>query len=301
MAFGVFVHRADSGYEDDPSRQYQFPSIYYSRAKKFEGDWIVYYEPTKVRGTKGYFAVARLERIIPDPTRQGMFRALIEPDTYLEFPSPVPYIAADGITETGLLNAAGKNSGRAQSAVRELSAHDFRRILSLGLADTDDLLPRVNQEEWSANEPLYQIDEEQAEFGERVRVESLTSRVLRDRAFRRLVLRAYDERCAVTGLKLINGGGRAEVEAAHIWPVEAGGPDRLRNGVTLSGTVHWMFDRGLITFSDELDIIVSRHVNDRDGVESLINRTGKLIGPLDPRDRPHPMFLAWHRENRFKA
>lgn len=61
-----------------------------------------------------------------------------------------------------------------------------------------------------------------------------------------------------------------------------------------------MFDRGLISFTDELEIVVSRHVNDRDGVESLINRTGRLIGPVAGRDRPHPAFLSWHRENCFK-
>ncbi|MNY40301.1 hypothetical protein D3C86_1750360 [compost metagenome] len=128
----------------------------------------------------------------------------------------------------------------------------------------------------------------------------MTTRTLRDRVFRRVVLSAYDERCAVTGLKLINGGGRAEVAAAHIRPVEHNGPDIINNGVALSGTAHWMFDRGLITFSDDLDIVISRQVNDRDGVESLINRTGRLIGPLIERNRPHPAFLAWHRENCFK-
>uniref|UniRef100_UPI001953CABF HNH endonuclease n=1 Tax=Klebsiella aerogenes TaxID=548 RepID=UPI001953CABF len=77
---------------------------------------------------------------------------------------------------------------------------------------------------------------------DRDRVGYLTSRIMRERAFRRVVLRAYDERCAVTGLKLINGGGRAEVVAAHIKPVAANGPDSIRNGIALSGTAHWMFD-----------------------------------------------------------
>ncbi len=47
------------------------------------------------------------------------------------------------------------------------------------------------------------------------------------------MLRAYDERCAITGLKLINGRGRAEVAAAHIRPVEASGPDIVSNGCAL--------------------------------------------------------------------
>lgn len=44
-----------------------------------------------------------------------------------------------------------------------------------------------------------------------------------------------------------------------------------------------------------------RQVNNRDGAEGLINSTGKLIGPLAVRDRPHPAFLGWHREEVFKG
>lgn len=159
-------------------------------------------------------------------------------------------------------------------------------------------MPRLG----SAETP-FQFDEVQAPFAferERERIEMVTNRVVRDRVFRRVVLRAYDERCAVTGLKLINGGGRAEVNAAHIRPVEHSGPDIANNGIALSGTVHWMFDRGLISITDDLEIVISRHVNDRDGAEGLINRTRRLIGPSLERDRPHPAFLAWHRENCFK-
>ena len=299
MAFGVFIHRADSVYEDDPARQYQFPAMYLSRAAQVVGDWIVYYEPTKVRRSKGYYAVARVTEIVPDPAVDGMFLALIEPGSYLEF-SPVPFAGPEGVAETGVLNAAGRNSGRAQAAVRPLAPADFGRILRLGRIEADTLLPRVGAAE---AEGLPGFGEaEQVPFAvERVRVDSLSSRLVRDRVFRRLILQAYDERCCVTGLKLINGGGRAEVEAAHIRPVEANGPDRVQNGLALSGTVHWMFDRGLIGFGDQHDILVSRHVNDRDSIEGLINRSGKLLAPQDERNWPHPVFLAWHRENRFKG
>lgn len=296
MAFGVFIHRADSIYEDTPAEQYQFPAIYLSRASRCVGDWIVYYEPTKVPNSRGYFAVAKVGDIIPDPSVDGMYLALIERGTYLDFANIVPFVGTDGLVETGLLNEAGRISGRAQAAVRALSARDFSSIIALGLAE-NDLLPRTD-------DMLEGFDEAQASFvveeQERSRAEALTSRVVRDRAFRRVVLRAYGERCAVTGLKLINGGGRAEVAAAHIRPVEHNGPDIVNNGIALSGTVHWMFDRGLITFTDDLEIEVSRHVNDRDGIDSLINKTGRVLGPLSGRDRPHPTFLNWHRENCFK-
>ncbi|MDQ1232272.1 HNH endonuclease [Sphingomonas sp. SORGH_AS_0879] len=118
--------------------------------------------------------------------------------------------------------------------------------------------------------------------------------------FRRIVLRAYDERCAVTGLKLINGGGRAEVEAAHIRPVEANGPDIISNGMALSGTAHWMFDRGLIGFDDDMRILVSRQVNDPDSVRLIVNPSGRAILPAHLVSRPHPDFVRWHRDHRFK-
>ncbi|MEO7543957.1 MAG: HNH endonuclease [Novosphingobium sp.] len=131
-------------------------------------------------------------------------------------------------------------------------------------------------------------------------IQTLLSRPKRDRLFRRAVLQSYDSRCAVTGWKLINGGGRAEAEAAHIRPVEKGGPDSVQNGIALSGTLHWMFDRGLIGFSDSLDIIISRHVNDRGSVEAMINPTGKALAPERLALRPHPAFLSWHREHCLK-
>jgi len=300
MSFGVFIHRADSPYEDSPASQYQFPSQYLSRASACVGDWIVYYEPTKVPGSRGYYAIARVEQIVPDPSKAGMHVALIAPGSYLEFPNPVPFVGAGGVVERGVLNEAGRVSGRAQAAVRPISPQDFDRILQRGLAEEQPILPRIG----SVGGPFQFDDNMQAPFDfeqERERVEQLTSRVMRDRAFRRVVLRAYGERCAITGLKLINGGGRAEVDAAHIRPVEHNGPDIINNGIALSGTAHWMFDRGLIGITDNLEIAISRHVNDRDGAEGLINKTGRLIGPTLERERPHLAFLAWHRENIFKG
>lgn len=68
MPHCVFMHKADSIYDDIPAERYQFPKPYLSRAQQCVGDWIVYLEPTKVRGSRGYFAVARVEAIVPDPT-----------------------------------------------------------------------------------------------------------------------------------------------------------------------------------------------------------------------------------------
>jgi putative restriction endonuclease len=298
MGFGVFIHRADSIYDDSPAERYQFPSQYLSRAEGFVGDWIVYYEPSKVPETRGYFAVAKVQQIIPDPGVAGMYIAVIEPGSYLDFVNPVPFRGPTGLIETGVLNADGRISGRAQSAVRPLSRKDFNRIIQQGLDDTAPLLPRLDE---TGIGPGFQENQMPFQFEqERERVSSLTSRIVRDRIFRKIVLRAYDERCAVTGLKLINGSGRAEATAAHIKPVEARGPDIISNGIALSGTAHWMFDRGLISLADDLEILVSRQVNDPDGVRALINKSGRAIVPRRVSNRPHPHFLQWHRDYCFK-
>ena len=298
MGFGVFIHRLDSIYDDSPAERYQFPSQYLSRVEACLGDWILYYEPRKVAGTRGYFAVARVEKVIPDPATSGMYLALIDQGSYLDFANPVPFSDAAGPIERGVLNEQGRISGRAQSAVRPIASDDFKRIVELGLEEGTPLMPRIGERPSASG-----FDEEQAAFifdQQRDRVAFTVSRIVRDRVFRKIVLRAYDQRCAITGLSFINGGGRAEVAAAHIRPVEADGPDIVSNGLALSGTAHWMFDRGLISLSDDLQILISRQANDPDSIRAFINRSGQAFAPARVSDRPHPHFLQWHRENCFK-
>ena len=298
MGFGVFIHRLNSIYEDTPAEQYQFPRQYLRRVEACIGDWIIYYEPSKVADTRGYFAIAKVRQVIPDPSAPEMYLALIEPGSYLDFANPVPFNGATGPIESGVLNEQGRISGRAQSAVRPISPEDFRRIVELGFEEKVPLLPRFDNEMLAPG-----FDEEQVPFRfdeQRDRVSVTVSRILRDRVFRRVVLRAYDERCAITGLKLINGRGRAEVAAAHIRPVEASGPDIVSNGIALSGTAHWMFDRGLISLADDLEILISRQTNNPQEIRSIINKSGQALAPHRISDRPHPHFLKWHRENCFK-
>lgn len=226
-----------------------------------------------------------------------MFLAIIQPGSYLDFANPVPFNGPDGVIERGVLNEVGRISGRAQSAVRPLSPADFNRIVEIGLSEDSCILPRIDE---ALPDAAVREDRTPFHFEERNRVSYLGSRIVRDRIFRRAVLRAYDERCAITGLRLINGGGRAEVEAAHIQPVAANGPDSVDNGMALSGTAHWMFDRGLISLADDLTILVSRQTNDPASVRAILNKNGKTLMPRHAAERPHPQFLQWHRENCFK-
>ena len=90
MAKGVFLYRENFRYEDRPWAVYQFPEPYLSRASQMVGDWVVYMEPVKA-GRKGYHAVAKVDRITPDPTNAGMHLAIIDPTSYLDFDHNVSF------------------------------------------------------------------------------------------------------------------------------------------------------------------------------------------------------------------
>ncbi|MCX7643725.1 MAG: HNH endonuclease [Rhodobacteraceae bacterium] len=290
----VLLHRADSIYEDEPDRVYDFPRRYLGDARTGIGDWVVYYEPVKA-GPRGYFAVARIRDIVPKPGAEGRFLALIEPGSYLEFDRPVPRLRDGKPWESALADPAGgpRAGGAQQSAVRRLPEREFEAIVEAGLPADLEVRELMR---YGGREPGF--DEGAAPFRRPV-VERLTSRPYRDVAFRRRVREAYGFRCAMSGLMIRNGGGRPEVEAAHIRPVEREGSDSVRNGLALSGTLHWMFDRGLVSVADDWTILVSRNKVPRDVADRLIVADGRLRLPADARDWPHPANLRWHRENVF--
>lgn len=296
----VLVQGSSSEYDDETGIHYHFPDQYKKRLIACESDWAIFFTPVKDRGVSAehrgcYFAVAQLGKIKPDPKAEGLNYIDIIQSTYADFSTPVPRIVDQRFLEPKMERADGKvNIGTANQAVRHISDEVFDRILSLAWSDVDGELPRtgdvsrmtVNE----AKEPFeFEID--------RKVVSQLTNRKNRDPRFRTAVLNAYGKQCAITGWSFVNGGGRAEVEAAHIRPVAHGGPDRISNGLALSGTVHWMFDRGLIGLAPTDEILISRKVNDKDSIRRLINPTGKLVRPSKPEHQPHPAFLAWHREH----
>ena len=296
MAKGVLLYRKDSKYKDEPWSFYRFPKKdYQSRALQMVGDWVIFLEPVKA-GPSGYHAVGRIESIVPDLADPKMNLAMIDPTSYLKFEQQVPFSRNKIYPERSVLNEAGAVSGRAQSAVRVIPAADFNRIFDLGF-EADLQLPRTD-----SRDSLASFAEEQIPYAfEQDRVQVLTLRTVRDRVFRHHVLKAYDRRCAFTGFQFINGGGRAEVEAAHIKSGEAKGPDVVQNGLALSGTVHWMFDRGLLSVADDSAILLSNHINDVDGVRKILNADGYARLPGDAASRPDPGFVRWHRETVFKG
>lgn len=291
----VLLHKAESIYEDEPDVVYDFPRTYLKAIEEAVGDWVIYYEPVKA-GPRGYFAVAKIAQVIPKPMAEGRFLALIEAGSYLPFDRDVPRLVDGKPLESNLADVAGLplKGGAIQLAVRRLPEADFARIVDLGLPQD------LEEIEATRYDPKTNDIQDKAQIFQRPVIERLIRRKYREVAFSRRVREAYGYRCAMSGLQLRNGGGRPEVQAAHIRPVAKDGSDSVRNGLTLSGTLHWMFDRGLISVADDNQtILVSQNKVPADAIGRLIRPGGKLLKPDNPWDAPHPENLRWHRENVF--
>ena len=192
----------------------------------------------------------------------------------MDFDTAVPFYEGDEYYESALKKDDGStNKGAFGRAVRLIPNDEFDRILKSGFA------PILGKNLASQEITLPGFSELPALF-ERPIVEMMVSRAFRERSFMHNVRAAYANRCAITGLRLINGGGRPEVQAAHIQPVASKGPDSVRNGLALSGTVHWMFDRGLISIGDDYKILVAKDHVPENAVRFL-NQNGLIHLPRD--------------------
>jgi putative restriction endonuclease len=262
----VFDTKPNSNYDDEIVWRYHFPtqSNYMAAAEAAVGDWIVYREPQRNGGRRAYVAVARVLRIEPDRTRQNHAYAIMR--DYLPFDRPVPFAGEGdrGYWEGPLRGVEKSRLGASlqNKSMRLLADADFGAIVTAGLSET---LAPENATRLGLTGGVEEISAA-FELGttpgiDQVRrvEEVLVNRKIRDANFRWQVCEAYNDRCAVTGLRIINGGGRAEVQAAHTWGVGDGGPDVVQNGIALSGTIHWLFDRHLISLDPDYRLLVSHN------------------------------------------
>jgi putative restriction endonuclease len=300
MTKAVFTTKVAPSYKDLPEERYHFPRTYLNYVQQTVGDYIVYYEPRRSSaelssrgGRQSYFGVARVDSVVEDPALPGHYFAMMDRASYLDFDAVVPFFEGDEYYESALKKDDGStNKGAFGRAVRLIPDGEFDRILKSGFAPIlgENLTSEVTPPGFS---------EPPAPF-ERPIVEMMVSRPFRERSFMHNVRAAYSNRCAITGLRLINGGGRPEVQAAHIQPVASKGPDSIRNGLALSGTVHWMFDRGLISIGDDYKILVAENHVPEDAVR-LLNKNGVIHLPKDQTLYPNAHYLKFHRDQVFKG
>ena len=183
-------------------------------------------------------------------------------------------------------------------SVRTISEQEFGTITLAGLAKTlrAENPHRLEYEMSEADVKLEAFVEAAPEEQKRLIAQMLVNRPLRDWAFRRSVVTAYKETCAVTGLRMVNGGGKAEVQAAHIRAVTHRGPDVVQNGIALSATSHWLFDRHLISLRDDYSLLVAHNRVPTEFQDLFSRQLERIHLPDDEQLWPQPIYMQWHRE-----
>ena len=124
----------------------------------------------------------------------------------------------------------------------------------------------------------------------------------RDQGFRRAIVKAYDHRCAICGVRILTADGHTAVAAAHIVPWSFSHNDDPRNGLALCHLCHWTFDAGLVAFSDRYQVKTSPQLAGAPNLPGhLLTFAGRsLIGPAEETLWPFVESIRWHRREIFR-
>lgn len=294
----VLDTKPGSGY-DDSAERYHFPTRYLKILQECVGDWVVFRRTRASGGDLSYFAVGQIEEIVPDAQNTGLHYAKI--CNYLAFDSPAPWNDRGRYAEGALreVQEPWQVGARLRSnSVRPLRESDFNEIVMRGLSGTfaAENAIQLGLDDDSLDEESRSLLDDARSLQERRVSQILMNRKIRDARFRGAVCSAYDNRCAFTGLRIINGGGRAEVQAAHILAVKDGGPDIVQNGIALSATAHWLFDRHLISLSNDYRLLVSHNKVPAEFRNLFPTGENKIHLPENKAYWPNHRYVEMHRE-----
>ncbi len=125
----------------------------------------------------------------------------------------------------------------------------------------------------------------------------------RDQGFRRVVVTAYDHRCALCGIRLLTDDGHTAVDAAHIVPWSRSHNDDPRNGMALCRLCHWTFDEGLVGVSAHYAVLLAPRLAQTPNVPGHLTALDgrRLLGPAEDNLWPDHDALAWHRQQVLRA
>ena len=182
----------------------------------------------------------------------------------------------------------------------ELVSRAAHRILSEHFPPSihQDVLEAVRI---AADAPSLGLDEPMPRRGRKVR-----EYTPRDRRFRKRVLEAYEERCAVCEYDIRFGDRLLGLEAAHIRWHSHDGRDVVSNGLALCSVHHKALDLGAMGLEGKgggFRVLVSGRVGGRSpAARRLVGLRGRGIrGPVRAKDAPDRGFVGWHREEVFRG
>ncbi len=133
------------------------------------------------------------------------------------------------------------------------------------------------------------------------RIETRQMKIARSTIFRQRVRCEYNKKCSVSGVALSTPTLLPEVESAHVVALSAGGTDDIRNGFTLTHTLHWAFDKGLFGILPDRKVYIPKKVKLMPGNKFLLQFEKQTIAEArTPNLCVHPSAFRWHLENLVK-
>jgi len=180
-----------------------------------------------------------------------------------------------------------------------------RNILRISIIQT--YFPHIKFSESNGNDIIKKI--ENIIFDDTIENQELKTDIedeeyfVRGGLFKKLVPKAYEFRCCISGMKLISLHDVSMIDACHIKPIALKGIDHITNGIALNPNLHRAYDRGLISIDTNFKVIVSKHFDeDVNNSYSLRKFEGQRIQlPFGKNFYPNIEFLNWHTENVFKS
>ena len=300
--FLILESRPDTHY-GDAKDGYEFPRRY---LKQFSGIApsapvvAIIYEPSRGGGSRSYIGWTSISKAPTIQSEAGDGKPALY---YARYDHPIEYFERgvfrlqagvpleSWLTEVPKTSWGLKLQGR---AVRPITVADATKIFSLGNADL------------AAQIEHYDTAEE-SEFN---RGKKLLEVAERSSTFRKYVVGNFDQRCAITGLSVHSVSGKYVprlLHAAHIRPVAEGGSDQTHNGLSLTPTLHALFDEGMFTLvsgeSTPLVIKTSPHlspdmVRSKEGADLLLQEGRGLASlPASPLSKA---ALEYHATEIFE-
>lgn len=124
----------------------------------------------------------------------------------------------------------------------------------------------------------------------------------RETFFRREVVKLYDDRCCITGVRVSAPYSFSMIDACHIVPFYKTFNNHPTNGIALCPNLHRAFDKGAISIDDDYRVIVSGTFIENEGSDySFKALVGKQIElPRIEQYLPDVEAFVWHRKNTFR-
>jgi len=123
---------------------------------------------------------------------------------------------------------------------------------------------------------------------------------IRNNSFKSRILTSYSNRCAFCSVQL------KLIDAAHIVPVQYDGTDETSNGIALCALHHRAYDKNLVTFNEEYQILYNekefktlKEIGLDGGADKFVEDLRAIINlPPTINDRPHIEYIRTANEIR---